>query len=139
MEIKVGSFVTCKEGYSAPATGIFRVSSISQCGHWAWVSSEMRLFGFSVEVAQLELHTPESSGSKMNRRGITSTLRKEGYSVELVYDRSGYWYFVFDDGKRFETETVGGVYRLGQLTTEQWLQYGREFAQRIITLKGGVI
>lgn len=65
----------------------------------------------------------------MNRRGITSTLRKEGFPVELVYDQSGYWYFVFDDGKKFETKTIGGVYRLGQLTTQQWLDAGREFAR----------
>lgn len=70
----------------------------------------------------------------MNRRGITTTLRKEGFPVELVHDRAGYWYFVFDDGIRFETETIGGVYRLSQLTTERWLALGREFAHRIINL-----
>src|SRR5687768_18481806 len=61
----------------------------------------------------------------MNKRGITSALRKEGYPLELVKDETGYWYFIFDDGKKFETEEVGGVYRLGQLSDERWLEIGR--------------
>lgn len=65
----------------------------------------------------------------MNRRGITSTLRKEGLPLELVKGDS-YWYFEFDDGVRFETHCVW-VYRFHQLSDERWLEEGREFAKRV--------
>jgi len=42
----------------------------------------------------------------------------------------GYWYFVFDDGEKFDTESVM-VMRLKDLPLSSWVSQGREFISRM--------
>ncbi len=48
--------------------------------------------------------------------------------IELVKGKE-YYYFVFDDGKRFETLSVM-VARLNDLTLAQWIEEGNQFAAK---------
>ena len=62
-------------------------------------------------------------------RTVTAALRKAGYPyVELVSGKD-YLYFVWDDGKNFETESVY-VPRFSELTLEQWMDAGTAFAKQ---------
>ena len=62
-------------------------------------------------------------------RAVTAALRREGYPLELVKGE-GYFYFVYDTPELYETESVY-VYRLNELTREQWLEQGRDFGERM--------
>lgn len=62
-------------------------------------------------------------------RPITAALRAEGYPLELVKGE-GYFYFVYDAPDKYETESVY-VYRLNELTREQWIEQGRDFGERM--------
>ena len=60
---------------------------------------------------------------------IVSVLKKEGYPITLVKG-NGYYYFVYDDGEVFETESVC-INRLNSMPTEFWLITGRQFAKAV--------
>lgn len=48
------------------------------------------------------------------------------WNLELVRHRSGYFYFVYDDGKHFDTQSVS-CYRLNMLREETWLNEAEGF------------
>jgi hypothetical protein len=54
---------------------------------------------------------------------INAAIAKAEIPLEIVRG-SGYQYFVLDDGKRFETESVMVCY-LNQLTVAQWVDEAR--------------
>lgn len=44
-----------------------------------------------------------------------------------LYHGKGYWYFAYDDGEIFETESIP-VSRLRSMPLEHWIGIGRRFA-----------
>ncbi len=66
---------------------------------------------------------------------INKVLEEDMLPVFLVRAK-GYCYFVYDDGKAFETQIVGGVFRLNQLTKDEWIRLGRVFGIDTIHQKG---
>lgn len=56
----------------------------------------------------------------MNIRGINSAIRKLGVSAELVRGDS-YLYFSGEAVELAKESIVGGVYRVSDLTLDQWL------------------
>lgn len=65
----------------------------------------------------------------MTTATVTRKLRAEGLPVELVRG-AGYHYFVWDDGTHFETASEM-VYRFRDLTVDQWVSRGRDFAAKV--------
>lgn len=57
---------------------------------------------------------------------ILARLRNEHLSLE---EAPTYWYFVYDNGTVFRTHSVY-VYRLNQLSLDQWVLEGRELILR---------
>lgn len=66
----------------------------------------------------------------MRLRTVNNVFSASKLPVELVKG-SGYLYFVFDDGKRFDTLSVM-VPRLNDLSLAQWVDEGKEFAARLM-------
>jgi hypothetical protein len=60
-----------------------------------------------------------------------SDLNKKFDSRVSLNKGKGYFYFVFDDGVLFETESVY-VVRLNNLTEKQWSVIYTEFFERIV-------
>lgn len=60
---------------------------------------------------------------------INSTLRNPYINL---YKGKGYWYFVYDDPNAdiYEQHTVC-VYRLNDLTLDQWIKEGKDFVKEI--------
>lgn len=68
--------------------------------------------------------------ARFTTKSVTKAIREAGHPyVELVRG-NGYHYFVFDDGKRFETESVMTM-RLTSATLDQWVEWGLKFAEQI--------
>lgn len=57
-------------------------------------------------------------------------LKEIGSPYLALYNGGDYWYFKFDDGTFFETQSVM-VPRLRDLSLRQWVAEGREFLARI--------
>lgn len=73
----------------------------------------------------------------MQLRTVNSVFSASKLPVELVkgkdYLKGGeYFYFVFDDGVRYDTHSVM-VPRLNDLTLAQWIDEGKEFARWVTT------
>ena len=62
----------------------------------------------------------------MNIKAINKKLKEHGYPFELSKG-SGYFYFVFDDGVRFETYSVY-TNSVSNLPLESWLYEANEFS-----------
>lgn len=63
-------------------------------------------------------------------RTITAAMKRAGLPAELTFrsTRDGYHLFVLDDGgDLYETRSVY-TNRVGDLTTDQWLEEARAFA-----------
>lgn len=58
---------------------------------------------------------------------VNKALAAAGYNERLVKGKD-YWYFVDGDSHRWYSRSVGGVYRLNQLTVEQWIRARNELA-----------
>lgn len=57
---------------------------------------------------------------------VTRALEKAGFKAELVRG-DGYWYFFGDDAESLTEQGVYGVYRIGELSVERWVE---EFKSR---------
>lgn len=57
---------------------------------------------------------------KMTLKGLNAKLKADGYDAELVMGK-GYYYFSGEQVKWCKTTMVGGVFRLNNLTYEQWV------------------
>jgi hypothetical protein len=62
-------------------------------------------------------------------RTVNNVFSASGLPVELVRG-SGYLYFVFDDGKRYDTLSVM-VPKLNRLPLAQWVAEGKQFAAQL--------
>lgn len=62
-------------------------------------------------------------------KSISAKLKAESLPVSM-YKGSGYFYFEFDQGKVFETHSVY-VNSINQLTADEWLKEGRDFAKKV--------
>lgn len=62
-------------------------------------------------------------------KAVNSKLRNPYINL---YKGEGYWYFVYDDanGDIYEHHTVC-VYRLNELTLDQWIEEGNDFVKEI--------
>lgn len=60
-------------------------------------------------------------------KSISSKIQRQGFPVSL-YKGDGYFYFVFDDGVKWESESVY-VFRLNQLSVDRWIDQGVSFAK----------
>lgn len=56
---------------------------------------------------------------------VTKALEKAGFKAELVRGE-GYWYFDGPDAEGFEEQGVYGVYRIGELSVQQWVDAFKE-------------
>jgi len=65
----------------------------------------------------------------MQLRTVNNVFSASKLKVELVKGK-GYFYFVYDDGKKYNTLTVP-VYKLNELTLAQWVEEGKQFAARM--------
>lgn len=63
----------------------------------------------------------------MHLRTINSVFSASMLPVELVRGK-GYFYYVFDDGKKYLTRSVM-VMRLDQLSPADWINEGKVFAR----------
>jgi hypothetical protein len=70
-----------------------------------------------------------AKGYIVQLRTVNNVFRASKLPVELVKGK-GYLYFVFDDGKRYDTLSVM-VPRLNDLTLDRWVAEGKEFAARM--------
>lgn len=71
----------------------------------------------------------------MRLRTINNVFSAAKLPLELVRGK-GYFYFVFDDGKRYDTLSVM-VYRLNDLTLAQWVDEGKQYAARMMGIEHG--
>lgn len=62
-------------------------------------------------------------------KAVSVNLKKEGFPVELVKGK-GYFYFVYDDGVKFETFSIWTT-RITSMAMSQWIVLGRQFAQGV--------
>lgn len=72
-------------------------------------------------------------GSKNTRATISSInkeLKKRGWPIELQKG-TGYFYYVWDDGDYFTTETISGVYKITALSFEQWIKEAEDFGNKM--------
>lgn len=60
---------------------------------------------------------------------VNSALRAYSPYVKL-HKGDGYFYFSFDDNVTYETESVM-VYRLNDLSLDQWISAGRDFINEV--------
>lgn len=76
-----------------------------------------------------------SKASKDRRNVLSATSTKQvlfeigNKYLDLVRGK-GYWYFVYDDGVKYDTKSVY-VVLLRQLTINEWAVEGREFVTRM--------
>lgn len=56
----------------------------------------------------------------LNRLTINKALRAKGYTDE-IFAGKGYWYFSGDDASKFPQSGVYGVYRLNEMSLDQWV------------------
>lgn len=66
----------------------------------------------------------------MQLRTVNNVFRAAKLSVELVKGKD-YFYFVFDDGQRYDTLSVM-VPRLNDFTLAAWIDEGKQFAARMM-------
>lgn len=66
----------------------------------------------------------------MQLRTVNNVFSAAKLPLELVKGKD-YLYFVFDDGKRYDTLSVM-VPRLNDLTLAQWVEEGKQFAARMM-------
>jgi hypothetical protein len=66
----------------------------------------------------------------MRLRTVNNIFSVSQLPVELVRGK-GYLYFVFDDGKRYDTLSVM-VPRLNDLALAQWVNEGKQFAAKMM-------
>lgn len=71
----------------------------------------------------------------MRLRTINNVFSAAKLPLELVRGE-GYFYFVFDDGKRYDTLTIP-VFKLHDLTFAQWVDEGKEYAARMMGVEHG--
>lgn len=64
----------------------------------------------------------------MQLRTVNNVFSASALPVELVKGKD-YFYFVFDDGTRYDTLSVP-VPRLNDLTFAQWIDEGKQFAAK---------
>jgi hypothetical protein len=62
---------------------------------------------------------------------VNARLRELGASCVSLYRGDNYWYFVFDDKKKFETWSVP-TYRLNDLPLQVWVADGMDFNRRAL-------
>jgi hypothetical protein len=62
----------------------------------------------------------------MTTATVTRKLRAEGLPVELVRG-NGYHYFIYDDGKHYETESIM-IPRFRSWSVSRWVEEGQRFA-----------
>lgn len=62
-------------------------------------------------------------------KSISAKLKAEGLPLDL-YKSDGYFYFEFYQDKVFETHSVY-VNSINQLTADEWLKEGRDFAKKV--------
>lgn len=67
----------------------------------------------------------------MQLRTVNNVFRASKLPVELVKGKD-YLYFVYDDGKRYDTLSVM-VPRLNDMPLERWVAEGKEFAAKMET------
>jgi len=71
----------------------------------------------------------------MQLRTVNNVFSASKLPLELVKGK-GYLYFVFDDGKRYDTLSVM-VARLNDLSLAQWVDEGKQFAARMMGVEHG--
>lgn len=67
--------------------------------------------------------------TRLTLKAVNAALRAKGLRVELVRGE-GYHYYVFDDGERYETNSVM-VYRLNMQTLDAWIAGAQTFVDEI--------
>jgi hypothetical protein len=60
------------------------------------------------------------------------TLNKKFDQRITINKGNGYFYFIFDDGKSFESESIY-VHKLNNLTETQWIDLYSDFVNKIVT------
>jgi hypothetical protein len=59
----------------------------------------------------------------------TQVLKKIKCEYLSLYKGEGYWYFIFDNGTTYESESIM-VIRMNDMTVEQWVDAGEAFLER---------
>jgi hypothetical protein len=67
-----------------------------------------------------------SKGYTVQLRTVNNTFSAAKLPVELVKGKD-YFYFVFDDGKRYDTYSIMTP-RLNDLSLAEWIREGKEWA-----------
>jgi hypothetical protein len=57
---------------------------------------------------------------------VNKIIKKIGCQYLSLVKGDLYWYFIFDDGVRYETHSVYCMF-LNQLPLDQWIDEGKEF------------
>lgn len=61
---------------------------------------------------------------------VSQVLHAIGNEHLTLVAGNGYWYFVFDDGVKFDTKSVYTM-RLSNFTVNEWAAEGREFVAKM--------
>lgn len=67
--------------------------------------------------------------TRFTTASVHAALRAQGAASVALHNGKGYWYFVHNDGKWYDTHSVY-VYRLNSLPLERWVEEGMEFYRR---------
>lgn len=65
----------------------------------------------------------------MQAKTVKPILKKINCPHLNLYKGDGYWYFIYDNGTTYESESVM-VIRLNDMTVEQWVDAGEAFVER---------
>jgi len=63
-------------------------------------------------------------------RSASEVLRAVGCSYLKLYRGEGYWYFIYDSGKVYESESVYTM-RLNDMPLALWVQIGKNFVEKV--------
>ena len=70
------------------------------------------------------------SGDDVKLFRTSSVLSAIGDKHLKLYAGKSYWYFVYDDGKLYDTHSVF-VMRLNEMPLERWIEEGQDFLKKM--------